>query len=116
MEIKEIIAPDISLIRKQLGAHVSRISLFGSCLSKEFTEADDIDIAIFISKLALPEATSRIFELPLTYPLRIATANGSYSKAPNKTAVGKDYHIVLLTAEKPNPIFMAMNRDKMVDL
>ena len=107
------IRQDMEILLALLNGSISHIAMFGSYISNPH-RAGDIDIALFISGITLPEAARRINEAKLSLPVRCRAVNGGYGWAPDKTnPLDLDYHIILLEADSPNSVFMNINKGKL---
>ncbi|MFA7369387.1 MAG: hypothetical protein WC334_07060 [Kiritimatiellales bacterium] len=106
---------DIKLMLKALGGKAENIAFFGSVLDQPFEKTHDIDIAIFVKDMPLATAKQLLENEVFSLPVRIAKANGSYV-APTNKQQARDYHVVLLSQENPNQMFMSINQNHMIYL
>ncbi len=108
---------DLRTIRRTLGSRLARTAIFGSCLTKDFEDASDVDIALFVHPLRFDEVKHALMTVRLSQPVRIASCNGTYDAAsPKADCAVKDYHVVLLHESDPNQRFMQMNEGKLAFL
>jgi len=108
---------DIEKIKVTLGKNLAKISLFGSSSYKDFNEANDIDIAIFIKGSSLNEVRDLIVTQELHYPIEGKYINGSY-RGPKESVdkSKKHYDIVVLNHDNTNEKFMEINREFLIEL
>jgi predicted nucleotidyltransferase len=116
-DIPRYVFEDLRTIRQTLGSHLARAAIFGSCLTKYYKDASDVDVALFVRPAEFDEVKQALMTIRLSQPVRITSCNGTYDAASSKAdCAGKDYHVVLLHERNPNITFMQINEGKLAFL
>lgn len=115
--LPEEVIKDIKQLKSCLKEKLVSVSLFGSSTYKQFSEVNDIDIALFVDGISLAEVRDLILRQELSLPTDAKYINGKYSssiKEIDKTE--KHYDFVVLNSEFPNSDFMKINDGKLMEL
>ena len=115
--LPKTLSDDLVVIKLALGSHVIRMALFGSVTRSEYSQANDIDLAIFVEGLSLAETKDILLSLETQHPITARAVNGSYGPLDCNQANGnKPFHIVVLNSQKPNEKFMQYNLNQLVEV
>lgn len=105
-----LISNDIKVIEEKLGEYLVGIALFGSCCNLPLSEANDIDLAIFVKGKKVQEVRNILVKSRAKYPIKARAVNGSYGSPEPGEIIGKHYHIVVLDIDHLNKKFIDYNR------
>ena len=108
-----LISSDIALIGNKIGANLIGLALFGSCLTRSITEANDIDLAVFVEGKTLGEVRDLLVNSDVHFPIKARTVNGSYASSIPDFIGEQHYHIMVLDFEHLNKKFIEYNRGKL---
>lgn len=108
-----LIGPDVEKVRRALGDRLARVGVFGSLLTKELTDAGDLDLVLFVRGARLRDVRQHLTRLSLSYSVRASAINGKYHRAPARQRGARPgYHLVVLDADRPSREFMRRNSRK----
>jgi predicted nucleotidyltransferase len=107
------IGTDADVIKRAFGGRLCSLALFGSCVRAGFGNARDIDIVLIMNSVSVDEAKRTLCDLELSYPLRSANIEESYSGGGGFLPQ-KEYHIVILNPETRCHQFLKRHRGFMI--
>lgn len=105
------IIEDVQRLHRLLGPELIQVALFGSCAKKSFSEARDIDLALFTRSRSVSHIADAVSHQQFNFAIDQQSISLSYGGGGGikQSPSIKAYDVVVLASADPDPYFMNRN-------